>query len=92
MMQWMKPTAKGRAGWIAWVATRSEALRAVIASYKLDPWTIYVWRKTGQHVRTTGVFQPDGDGVVWCDAVDLNDHALVRFRVRADELIVAEDN
>lgn len=63
-MRHTQPTEEHLRAWDAWLAERPDALREAVAKYKLDPWTLYRLKPTGQRVFVVALYEPGDDGKV----------------------------
>jgi hypothetical protein len=63
-MRYTQPTEEHLIAWDTWLAERPEALRVCVAKYKLDPWTLYRLKPTGQRVFIVALYEPGEDGKV----------------------------
>jgi hypothetical protein len=57
-VKWLEPVAAQRRAWREWVKGRPESIREAIEKYKLDPWTIYKLKTTGQIVSLRSISEP----------------------------------
>ncbi len=57
MAHWMEPTDEAKQSWSDWVASRPDSVRKV--AERLNPWTLYKLKSTGQRV-TVYSFSEDG--------------------------------
>lgn len=55
MARLVEPTVKMEKGWRRWVKSRPPSVRAV--AEKLDPWTLYRMKDTGQYVTVASIFE-----------------------------------
>jgi hypothetical protein len=59
MAKFTTPTKKQRALWVKWINERPQVIRDAVAQYKLDPWTLYKLKTTGQRVTLASISEPN---------------------------------
>lgn len=57
-MRWIEPVASQRRAWQDWVKSRPACIRDAIKKHKLDPWTMYKLKTTGQVVSLRSISEP----------------------------------
>lgn len=58
-MRFAQPTPEQEDLWRRWTADRPPVIREVIERCKLDPWTLYRLKTTGQRVFVVGLSEPE---------------------------------
>jgi hypothetical protein len=53
-----RPTSKQSRLWLTWAAERPPLIREAIEKHKLDPWTLYRLKTTGQRVYLLSISEP----------------------------------
>ena len=59
MTRWMEPSEDQIAGWRTWIEANPEVAEAAA---KLDPWTLYRMKSTGQRVTIVAIAEPEEAG------------------------------
>jgi len=60
-MRHRHPTDDQVREWVDWLAARPAPIRAAVARYRIDPWTLYRLKTTGQRVFVLAFFEPGKD-------------------------------
>ena len=66
-MRHTHPTGAQVREWVDWLAARPAPIREAVARHRLDPWTLYRLKTTGQRVFVLAFFEPgSNDSRVLC--------------------------
>lgn len=78
-MKHTQPTAEQIRAWENWIVECPESIRATIVRLRIDPWTLYRLKTTGQRVFILSFFESDTGDKVMCRVAVTGEFNLLTF-------------